>query len=249
MNINFESLLYEYESLSSTQIEAKRLFSIGVRRAVVTAKRQTSGRGRHSRCWESPDGGLYVSFLFTPQIRPSLLHLVNIASALAVRDTLRSWLKIPAILKWPNDVLVEPSERKICGILCESGIDSDRVSYCVVGIGINCNKSSIPSDLIARACAIDEFVIEPNRDELLRLVAEDFFSRVELLDEASSELLTEYREKCVTLGRNVRMDTNGGIILGTAIGIDENGELIVKRNNGKIQSFSAADAFHAKIEK
>lgn len=243
MNINFEALLHEYEALPSTQIEAKRLFSVGKTRAIVVAQTQSVGRGRHSREWASLSGGLYASFLLTPDISPSSLHLINMAASLAVRDFLRNNLNIPAIIKWPNDILVEGCEKKICGILCEGATENEKIRYCVVGVGVNLKRDAIPRELQDKACAVDDFLDGADKKELLFGIAEGIFSRLENLD----CVLSEYRAKCATIGRDVKIESGGNIIFGRAVQIDDNGEIVVETKKGDVEKFNAADVFHSTL--
>lgn len=98
---------------------------------VVYARKQTSGRGRHGRIWDSPEGNLYCSVLLRPTNEKELLGLYSFVAVLAVYDTVSTYVDpLKARLKWPNDVLVEG--KKISGILIEAGED-----YLVMGVGLN----------------------------------------------------------------------------------------------------------------
>lgn len=248
MNNDFEAIFYEYDALPSTQIEAKRLAALGIKRAIVVAREQTHGRGRHARKWESNAGGLYVSFLVCSGIHPSMLHAATIIPALAVHGVLNG-LGLCAILKWPNDVLVEIDnyEKKICGILCESAIENESVKYCVIGVGVNCELNSIPDELRHRACAIDEFIERVDRKKILFEIAEKIFLRFDNFN--SQKIMEEYRANCATLGRDVRIETGDNVILGRATQIDDSGELVVETEKSGVKKFNAADVFHATIQR
>ena len=256
---DYDSIIYEYDSLTSTQTEAKRLVLSGIQKAIVVAKEQTHGKGRCGRNWESPqEGGLYVSFLITPKIHPSNIHLINFAAGLAVASDLKDSYGLNAALKWPNDVIIpeehimpdggkEFSYKKICGILSEASISPEEVKYCIVGIGINCRKRTIPSELLYRACALDEYVSNIDYRRLLTGISNEFFNRVESLEhEGKRELLEEYVSFCSTIGKTIQIKTGDEEINGTAIGIEESGELLVETVNG-VAKFSSADVFHAAI--
>ena len=246
---DFDSIIYEHNSLPSTQTEAKRLALSGISKAIVVAKEQTSGRGRCGRSWKSPNSGLYVSFLITPKIHPSSIHLMNFAAGLAVAFHLRNFYKINAVLKWPNDVIIEEegNYRKICGILSEAAINTNEVKHCIVGIGINCKREVIPPELAHRACALDEYVSNIDRRGLLKGISDELFSRVENFELFGvEELLQEYASSCSTIGKSVQIETGDEIINGIAIGIEKSGELLVETGNG-IEKFSSADVFHATI--
>ena len=245
-----ESIIYRYNSLTSTQAEAKRLALNGIQTAIVTANEQTSGKGRCDRSWESPrDGGLYVSFLVRPRIHPSNIHLINLAAGLAVASFLRYSYGISAALKWPNDVIIEEEGtiKKICGILSEASIYDAEVKFCIVGIGINCKRESIPAELSRRACALDEYVNNIDKKDLLKGISSELFSRIENFElQGAEKILQEYIPFCTTIGRAVQIETGERTINGTAIGIGQSGELLAETKNG-VEKFSSGDVFHATI--
>jgi len=118
-----------YDSLGSTQDEARRLAQAGARHGtVVTALEQTAGRGRLGRYWASPAGNVYLSVVLRLEL-PRVVELGFVA-ALAVADTVDAYLPGRATLKWPNDVLVDGG--KISGILIEH-VDA----AAIIGIGLN----------------------------------------------------------------------------------------------------------------
>jgi len=255
-NSDFDSIIYEYDTLTSTQTEAKRLALSGIQNAIVVTGEQTDGKGRCGRNWESPHGGgLYVSFLITPKIHPSKIHFINFVAGLAVMSYLRDLYSINAVLKWPNDVIIESEHesfttyKKICGILSEAAINAEDVKFCIVGIGINCKKDAIPSELSNRACALDEYINNIDNWNLLRGISHEFFAGVRNFElYGSDKLLSDYSSFCSTIGKAVQIVIDNEIINGIAKGIGESGELLVETKNG-IEKFNAADVFHATILK
>ena len=247
---DFNSIIYEYDSLPSTQVEAKRLALSGIKKAIIVAKEQTNGKGRCGRNWESPhDGGLYVSFLIRPKIHPSKIHLISFAAGLAVVFCLKNSFGINTVLKWPNDVIIEEegNYKKISGILSETAISADEVKYCIVGIGINCKREAIPPELVHRAYALDECVNNIDNLVLLEGLSNEFFKNVGIFELGETEkLLQEYASSCSTIGKTVQIEADNKTITGMAIGIGESGELLVKTENG-IEKFSSADVYHATI--
>lgn len=137
--------LIEMDETESTNSVAKEKAVAGAPEGtVIRAKRQTAGRGRRGNSWESPEGNLYVSFVFRPKVDAAaagqLSFLIGIAVAQALTDFLPKERKIE--LKWPNDVLV--GRKKIAGILLESEINgSGPVAWVVAGIGVNLVPVSI----------------------------------------------------------------------------------------------------------
>jgi len=104
---------------------------------VILAEVQTQGRGRLSRSWASPPGGIWMSLVLKPQIPLAQVFRLNMAASLAVSRSVQALFGLEAGIKWPNDLLV--NERKICGILMEVSAEVDQLDYAVVGLGINAN--------------------------------------------------------------------------------------------------------------
>lgn len=105
----------------------------------IAAEKQSKGRGRFSRSWESPEGNLYISFGF--KLEPShfeKLTLLPIYTGILVADWIKSLLSLRVTLKWPNDILF--GGRKIGGILCESSMKDGKIDEVILGIGININS-------------------------------------------------------------------------------------------------------------
>ena len=146
--------LHRFGSVASTNDEARRLAQQGAPdRTVILAERQTAGRGRYSRQWESPRGNLYASFVFRPPLSPRYAAQIGYVAAVAVYDTVAALTGRPAAVacKWPNDVLVGGA--KIAGILPESSIGADgALEWIVLGIGINI--VSAPADAVRPATSL-----------------------------------------------------------------------------------------------
>jgi BirA family biotin operon repressor/biotin-[acetyl-CoA-carboxylase] ligase len=120
------------DQVDSTQDWVRRNLSTLPDRTVVLASSQTSGRGRLGRAWQSPCGGLYASLLIKPAPPPEYAPRVSLALAASVAECLLR-RSIPAMIKWPNDVLVDG--RKLAGILAEAG--GYREPWLILGIGVN----------------------------------------------------------------------------------------------------------------
>ncbi len=130
--------LRRFDQLDSTNDEAKRQAAEGAPNGtIILARRQTAGRGRRGRSWESPEGNLYASLLLRPDCEAQQAAQLSFVAALAVADTLGGILPSEkrVELKWPNDVLV--GGRKISGILLESAPGGGRLDWVIIGCGIN----------------------------------------------------------------------------------------------------------------
>ena len=132
--------IIELNEIDSTNDELRRLAEKGAKHfTVVTAKKQTRGKGRYSRMWESPDGNLFLSILIRkPDMETA--HQLSFVSAMAVLETVQTLLSNHEIsVKWPNDVLV--NGKKIAGILLESSTSHNKIDYIIIGFGVNVKKS------------------------------------------------------------------------------------------------------------
>ncbi|QQE88344.1 bifunctional biotin--[acetyl-CoA-carboxylase] ligase/biotin operon repressor BirA [Azotobacter chroococcum] len=133
---------YIYETLDSTNTEAARLLTAGVEPPfLVLAERQTAGRGRRGRVWQSPFGvNVYLSLVIRVQKGARQLEGLSLVVGLAVMQALRASGLGEAGLKWPNDILVQG--KKIAGVLLELTGDPADVCDVVVGVGVNVNMES-----------------------------------------------------------------------------------------------------------
>lgn len=132
---NQEVSIYHFQELSSTNDVAWQLFREGrMPPLVVTAKKQTAGRGQWGRQWVSGDGGLYLSLLITPEMSIEEPSHLTISSAFGVA-TLLSCYQLPVKIKWLNDLFLE--RKKLGGILTETSIQNQTLKAVVIGMGIN----------------------------------------------------------------------------------------------------------------
>lgn len=248
--------IHAMESVSSTQVPAREAAARGEDRAVWTADHQSEGRGRHGRSWTSkPCMGLAFSSLVRPAIGARRAGAIPIAAALAVRRALSraAPLLAPHVsIKWPNDVLSDG--RKFCGMICESAFVSDRIEWCVIGIGMNVlheegdlpatdspdrpRPTSIAHELRRLGLAAPP----PSLPRLLAEVLNDLdveLSRASS-DEGRASAVREYEGACGTIGSVVRVIADDCEHVGTAVGIGESGELVVD-TGGTTMAFAAAD--------
>lgn len=243
-----ERYIYVLDSVDSTQTMAKdlarRLCKEGT---VVISEEQTSGRGRLDRTWNSPAGNnLYMSVITYPRMEPSMLHLINLAAGLAVVSSIREVCHLDCTLKWPNDVLFE--ERKICGILSEASIESDRIHFVCVGMGLNINQhiSEFPAELREKAGSIIASTGKPaDRGILAANIVSDLHYWINQLEvHGPDPILTSYRQICSTLGHRIQITTGNRQYQGTAVDITSRGEIEVE-TEGQRLVFSAGDIIHS----
>ncbi len=211
---------------------------------VVVADHQTAGRGRLDRRWESPPGAnLLASVLLRPDCGAADVHLCAGAVALAGADACRTVAGVDPTLKWPNDLLLDGA--KLAGVLAEAEFAGPSVTAVVVGIGINVAWPGPPE---AGGTCLDEAVGSGQpveRRELLDHLLEALGPRCALLEgtDGRRALAEEVRQRCATLGQQVRVTLATGEFTGRAASIDDAGRLVVETALGP-ESVSAGDVVH-----
>ena len=147
MNFNFElSQIIELEEVSSTQDLAKELAKKAslTDNTAICAQTQTAGRGRFEHTWQSNKGGLYISLLLKPVKTTSTIGDLSIKTGQAAAMALEEMFNLKTTIKLPNDVLVQTKQgnKKICGVLIESAVSSQKVEWLIVGVGVNLNNKT-----------------------------------------------------------------------------------------------------------
>lgn len=252
--------LFVHREIASTNSEAMALAQAGSEHGtVVVADSQTAGRGRQSRSWFSPAGmNVYCSILVrTTNLAISFadwLSWIPLTTALAVAETVHTMAGVSLSLKWPNDLL--SNGRKVGGILCESGADSGRHPFVVIGIGLNVNApmDTLPPELEAIAGSLIQDTHRPiDRN---RLLAQLLLDLEQVLDELATEgprrLLHAYSTRCATIGKQVRVVFGEGReLVGVAQAIGRDGALHVLPTSPPLQQrvqqiieVRAADVVH-----
>jgi BirA family biotin operon repressor/biotin-[acetyl-CoA-carboxylase] ligase len=214
------------DRLPSTNDRARELAVEGAEDVLVVAGEQTGGRGRLDRPWASPPGGVYASLLLRPDRPPAHAPIFTLAAAVAVARACRE-AGVEAVIKWPNDVLLAGSERKLAGVLTEMEGEADRVSWLIVGVGANVDVAA--DELPETATSVRAAGGTADRRRFCQRVVETLHE----LTLAPEDVLPAWRDYAVTLGREVRVDTPGGIVEGEAVGVEFPGALIVRTDDGE----------------
>ena len=249
-----------HETIDSTNARARKLAADGAEDVVVVADEQTGGRGRLDREWASPPGGVWLSIVCRPDVPPAHAPLFTLAAAVATADAARE-LGVDARIKWPNDVVVEADAehgyRKLAGILTEMEGETDRISWIVPGIGVNADLDAdrLPEGATSlreerqRSAGDGEHdgsKAEPSSThaEIDRRV---FVQRLlERFDEARRDLdavVDRWRDRSLTLGRDVRVETASGPVEGRAVDVTDLGALVVDTDDGRV-TVTAGDCEH-----
>jgi len=208
---------------------------------VLLAEEQTSGRGRLNRRWEAPARACVLgSVLVRPVTPPSSWPLVALIAGVAVAEAVRSVASLPAVVKWPNDVLL--SGRKVAGILAERVDDA-----IVVGIGINVSvRTAELAGPAATSVALEGGVAD--RESLAKETFRALGRRLAGWADANgapSAVLPAYREICDTIGRDVVVELpEGDSMPGLAQAVDDTGRLVVRRADGETEALSVGDVVH-----
>ena len=231
--------IYYYPSTDSTNSEAKILAYRKVPDGtVVVSEEQTNGKGRLNRSFYSPRGkGIWFSLVLRPNLVPSDAPKCTLMAAVAIAHAMERF-GLRAQIKWPNDIMYDG--RKLVGILTELSAEMSRVTYIVLGIGINVNmaRDEFPPELIDVATSLMEMSGEKiSRIKFFRAVLEEFDKLyVDVVSDPKRgfvRMLDEWRKYNVTLGRKVRVITSSTseYFLGTARDIDADGALLVETEN------------------
>ncbi|MFC9762537.1 biotin--[acetyl-CoA-carboxylase] ligase [Rhodococcus jostii] len=199
-------------------------------RHVLLAEFQGSGRGRHSRAWVSPpQAQIAVSVLLTmPGMSVQDMGWLPLLTGVAVVDALRAAAKVPAELKWPNDVLIDG--RKVAGILAEVSATAPDPAV-VVGIGLNVSLTRDELPVEHATSLVLEGAEDSDRDTLVRAVLRAIAGRWQQWHDANwdvTELAEAYRARCGTLGQRVRAELPGGReLIGIATDVDAEGRVVI----------------------
>lgn len=228
-----------YPCLSST-MDAGRLEAQqgAVEGTVIIAGEQTEGRGRMKRPWLSPQGNIALSVILYPDVS-SLPYLIMLAS-LAVVYSIEAVTGLKPQIKWPNDVLI--NGKKVCGILTETLIHEGRVIYAIVGIGINLNlRAADFSEILATATSLNnESGRNVSRVDMVRHLLVEI-ERLYLALPDGESIYVAWRDKLVTLGKRVSVESGNGVFEGIAESVDRSGALILHRADGRLTKVVAGD--------
>ena len=204
----------------------------------VVAGRQTQGRGRMRRKWFSRAGGLYFTLVLRPRVPVPWSSRVNFLASLTLARILRERYAVDAGVKWPNDILVGGA--KLCGLLSEMETEGEEVAFLNVGVGLNVNND--PPEVVPPAVSLRRLLgrVVPRR-EILAAFLEAMEARVE--SETWEGVIAEWKSFSVTLDRPVRIETSRETIEGRAVGVDENGALLVATAGGQVRTVVHGDCF------
>lgn len=225
-----KEVLY-FDTIDSTNTKARELAEKGYPSGtLVVADKQESGKGRRGRSWVSPSGtGIFMTLMIKPDINPNNASMLTLVAALAVAKAITSVTGEEALIKWPNDIVI--NGKKVCGILTEMNAQFDYINHIVVGIGINVHNESFPEEISQMASSL---MIEAGgkRFHRAQIIAETMSYFEQYYDtfletQDLSALVREYDELLVNRNKSVRVLDPKEPFDGKAMGITPKGELIV----------------------
>jgi BirA family biotin operon repressor/biotin-[acetyl-CoA-carboxylase] ligase len=233
-----------FEEIDSTNEEAKRLAGAGEAGPLwILADRQTKGRGRRGREWHSLAGNLSATLLLKPASRIAQCAQLSFVAALAAGDLIvRCAPRARVGLKWPNDILADG--RKIAGILLEtSGKDAGAPDWLAIGFGINLVWYPSDSEFPATSLLALNARPPPPREALTALAAS--WSEWYRVWEASGFLPIReaWLARAEGLGHRIRARLPGEEATGVFEGIDHDGALVLREQQGRLRTIAAGDVF------
>ncbi|GMV39205.1 MAG: biotin--[acetyl-CoA-carboxylase] ligase [Myxococcales bacterium] len=234
-------MIHRLMTCVSTNAEAGALAAAGAPAfTAVVADAQEGGRGRLGRAWYSPPGvNLYVSVILRPAVPVAVAPRLAIVAAVALAEAVEAVAPgLQVELKWPNDLLV--GGRKAAGVLAElAGVDPLAV---IVGVGVNANLAEIPPELSKRATSLALELGRPvDREALLQALLDRLRVGVSAFEGAGGMVDTGAWVRRARLDRVVRVGFPEGSVLATAVGLREDGALVVRAMDGRTLDVVAGD--------
>ena len=229
----FGSPVHYFPIIDSTNVYAVRLAREGAAEGTtVIADAQSGGKGRLGRSWISPPGvNLYLSVILRPSVSASVAPQLNLLAAVAVADAISEVCQLTPAIKWPNDVLV--AGKKVCGILAEMQTEAGELRAVILGIGVNINAplSAFPEELHDKASSL---LLVSGRTIERSMFTASLLTHLEKyyilwLEQGFSALRTTWEMYASSvLGKRIAVAASEGTVTGTALGLDDNGALLVR---------------------
>ena len=234
--IDFDCDIAFYESIDSTNNEAKRIIVDGDSKPLlVVGEEQTAGRGRQGKSFYSPaKTGIYMSLVVHPMAKLQNAVTATTAASVAVCKAIEKLTVVTPQIKWVNDVYVDG--KKICGILTEAVTDfeTQTVASVIIGIGVNLKTHSFPSDVQNASCL--EFPVK--RAEFIATVANELNG---IVTGDYDVFIDYYRSHSMIVGKEINFIKNGIVTPATAVGIDDVGGLEVVLPDGTHETLRSGE--------
>ncbi|MBO7719545.1 MAG: biotin--[acetyl-CoA-carboxylase] ligase [Methanosphaera sp.] len=237
--------IHLYEEVTSTNDIAKKFVDNNAPEGtVIIAEQQTAGRSRSKRNdWASPEGGIWMTMILKPDVTLLEASKLTIVTGVAIAKTLHDNFDLDAGIKWPNDIMI--GNKKICGILTEAVTDYDDLKAVLIGIGIdvNINQKDLPKDLQDITTTVNEESSEDiKRAEIMKVFFSIFEEYYEEFKEGKfKHIIGEWRRLSSTTGNRVKVYKDGKAMIADAVGIDNQGALIVELDDGSLEKIISGE--------
>ncbi|WP_109710663.1 biotin--[acetyl-CoA-carboxylase] ligase [Faecalicatena contorta] len=236
--------IYYFDQIDSTNIRAKQLGEEGAPHGtLIVAGQQNAGRGRRGRTWESPPGvSIYMSIVLRPEMAPVKAPMLTLVMALSAADSLKECTGLDVQIKWPNDIVL--NGKKLAGILTEMSTEMDYINHVVIGVGINVNTERLPEELKEKATSLRlETGRIIRRSEIIASIMKEFEKNYQLFIETQGlgQMQEKYNSLLINREKEVRILGVKEGYAAYALGINEKGELLVRRDNGEIEAVLAGE--------
>ena len=226
----------ELDSTPSTNLLAREFAKKNPGEALFIAKKQTAGRGRLGRSFDSEEGGLYMTLLLRPDSKASDPVRTTALAALAVCRALDSLTDINTQIKWVNDIVYRG--KKLAGILAESEISGGGFSFIALGIGVNL-KRDFPEELQAIAASVADFSKKvPTASELAAEITNNLYALMNFESKAAEE---EYRSRSSVIGRDITVYLPNRSYSARVLDIDEQMRLVLSLPDGTTEHLSTGE--------
>jgi biotin-[acetyl-CoA-carboxylase] ligase BirA-like protein len=233
-----------FREVTSTNDIGKGLAADGASEGmIISSETQMEGRGRRGREWASPEGGLWFSVILRPKVQAGHAAKLSLLASVAVAKAIRRLYGLKTNVKWPNDVLLDG--KKVCGILTESEIRGQRIDFAVLGIGVNADfeVEALPVHLRSPATTLrHQLKGEVQREALLSELLKEIEFHYHLFEKQKFEVILEdWRSLASFLGSDIRVQTDGEIVHGLAVDINNDGALVIRLKDGTTHSITSGD--------
>jgi len=241
--------IVHYFRTDSTNNVALELAAQGAEHGtVVVAEEQTAGRGRLGRDWYSEkSSGIYASIILRPPLAPAAASVLTLLAGVAVHQAVRSTTGLPVDIRWPNDLLI--NGKKVCGILTEMSAELDRLHAVVLGIGLNVNHREMPANLkqIATSLRMEGRKIY-SRAQILAALLKELEKKYRLLLDAGSAAIAQAWAAASSYaeGKRVRVLSGSDEFAATTAGLEPNGALRIRREDGREESLVSGEITEVK---
>lgn len=223
---------HSFKCVDSTNNVAKILAENGAEEGTaVVSLQQTAGRGRLGRTFLSKKGGIYLSVVLRPLIKPEDALFITVAAAVSAARAIETVSNKKCEIKWVNDIYI--NGKKVCGILTEGGFGADgKLEYVILGVGINlfAPRYGFPQELPLAGSVFDRKskILQKKRkkEQTIAEFLTEFFEFYENL--SKKEFIKEYQRRSFLTGKDITYTKDGATYKAKVTGIDDDARLVIK---------------------